>query len=618
MFPGRPGEKVPRIAEWQQRSSDDKGQLSAWAQQYEGCNWCLDTEKSGLLVVDLDSEDAVRWFNEQNGGPASTRAVKTPRGGWHIYFKGEGKSTVGKLSDKVDTRGLGGYVMLPGSRTKDGSYTLVLDLPVAPVPAWLTEALGATSVRRPDAAVPLVEYDLPANIGAAVGYLLGAEPAVQGAGGDMLTYQTACKVRDIGISRDKCLELMALHWNDRCSPPWDMTGFDSLETKVLSAYNCAKDQPGNASVTPQLMTMAAQRAALADAPANGWRTLDWFMDQERVPREWIVKDWVPLGPAHPTILTGDPGAGKSLIAVDLACACATGADWMGLPTTRVDASALIVCEDSWDDMVHRMQDLAQSKPEIIGGPVNVMSRVGEDNVLLKSTPDGDIIRTPFWDYLAAQLALLGGPDKTKLLVLDTARDVLAIQENDNGVVSRVIKHHIIALGQEHNATILVVHHPAKVAGSTYAGGVAWQASFRAHMFLTHYDPEAPTNHRRLSRTKSNHSAMGAEMILTWQNGCMIPIDVEAMEEQQDKAVYMHIATEKNVNGRQLSLRGAKDSGIRVDEEKVASPDGKGALPAKDILQAVKRLLGRGLLEDVRNEKFNNGLAVNPWPEINQR
>ena len=45
-----------------------------------------------------------------------------------------------------------------------------------------------------------------------------AKPAVQDHKGDQRTWQTACDVRDMGISRELCGELMWEHYNERCSP----------------------------------------------------------------------------------------------------------------------------------------------------------------------------------------------------------------------------------------------------------------------------------------------------------------------------------------------------------------------------------------------------------------
>src|SRR3954452_21376748 len=69
-------------------------------------------------------------------------------------------------------------------------------------------------------------------------------------------------------------------------------------------------------------------------------------------RPWLVPGWVPM--VRPTGLYGAGGEGKTLIAQQLATACAIGTEWLGLPARRC-TSLLIYCEDDRDEM-HRRQD----------------------------------------------------------------------------------------------------------------------------------------------------------------------------------------------------------------------------------------------------------------------
>ena len=74
-----------------------------------------------------------------------TFSVSTPSGGLHLYFTAPKNAplgnTAGKLGKHVDTRGIGGYVVGPGSVCSGRFYVVVDHAPIAPLPTWITELL---------------------------------------------------------------------------------------------------------------------------------------------------------------------------------------------------------------------------------------------------------------------------------------------------------------------------------------------------------------------------------------------------------------------------------------------------------------------------------------------
>lgn len=108
--------------------------------------------ETGLLVVDLDNEDAVVWFENRNQG-GECFMVRTGRGA-HVYYQHPGwdvRNSVGLLAKGVDVRGERGFVVAPGSIHKNGRMYAV-DVESAegpqPVPAWLDEALR--NLKKPE------------------------------------------------------------------------------------------------------------------------------------------------------------------------------------------------------------------------------------------------------------------------------------------------------------------------------------------------------------------------------------------------------------------------------------------------------------------------------------
>jgi hypothetical protein len=156
---------------------------------------------SGLLVVDLDlpkpGEEAPDYWRSVGGVsdgsdvlavlaeragqpyPGDTYAVRTGRGGTHLYFTRPAAVRLGNTAGKngglgwcIDTRGVGGYVVAAGSTVDGRHYTLLADRDPAPLPGWLADRLvpAADRVGRPapPAAVSIGAGRLPAYLRAAV------------------------------------------------------------------------------------------------------------------------------------------------------------------------------------------------------------------------------------------------------------------------------------------------------------------------------------------------------------------------------------------------------------------------------------------------------------------
>lgn len=166
VFPVRPRGKTPAVRGWEDAATLDPDRILAW---WAGAAWNIGiaTGRSGLLVVDLDvpatgphpaaaaarGSDVLRRLAADAADELArdTFAVVTPSGGRHLYFRqpeGAGlRNTQGALGPLIDTRGHGGYVLAAGSRGPGTRwYRILRDVPVAPLPTWLHDALTTTPV----------------------------------------------------------------------------------------------------------------------------------------------------------------------------------------------------------------------------------------------------------------------------------------------------------------------------------------------------------------------------------------------------------------------------------------------------------------------------------------
>ncbi len=200
----------------------DRAQLDTW-NVVPNLNWGIGCGPSNLVVIDIDPK---------NGGTAAVLdqlppsfTVRTPSGGWHVYFAGQAANRQGLLPG-VDVRGAGGYVVAPGSVLADGGYRIERLLPVAPAPEWLLGAIGAPRPLQPSdvhGEPPEGMVRGPTWLAEARAHLRNLPPAVKGEGGAKLFAAAALLQRGWLLDRASADALLREEYNPRCTPPWDFS-----------------------------------------------------------------------------------------------------------------------------------------------------------------------------------------------------------------------------------------------------------------------------------------------------------------------------------------------------------------------------------------------------------
>ena len=331
VFPLRPGSKVPPEGLlWKNASTCDEAQIEKWCALYPGCNFGVDCEKSGLAIFDVDTgkhpeaADELDRVDLEYGVPP-TYTVATPSGGLHLYYQGSTTNSSNALGIGLDTRGQGGYVVIPGGQVGGRSYRATLEAEVAPAPGWLTSSIWAGEKREPAEPVSDLDLDAVHNISEAVHYLIKQAPeAVEGSGGDATALSVAMRVRDFGVSRDVCMELIESFYSDKCFP-YDHSW---MAQKVRNAYKYASGQIGSSSIE----AMFEDHGPAPDGPEPGTASSDFLeYDAEALHQlpelEWLVKGFIPMRSV--TTTTGQSGAGKSFVALGMMAAIANGDRWFG-------------------------------------------------------------------------------------------------------------------------------------------------------------------------------------------------------------------------------------------------------------------------------------------------
>lgn len=158
------GSKRPVLRAWPERATTDPEQLQTWFAddgEFAGCLAGVATgRETGVWVLDVDVEhqdganglNTLRELEAQHGPLPRTFTVRTASGGQHRYFRyPPDREVVTKprtVGPGLDTRGLGGQVVAPGTwlvtRGGAGAYEVVDATAPVDAPDWLLDRVRRT------------------------------------------------------------------------------------------------------------------------------------------------------------------------------------------------------------------------------------------------------------------------------------------------------------------------------------------------------------------------------------------------------------------------------------------------------------------------------------------
>lgn len=343
LFPCIPNGKEPATREGWHIASNDPAQIAAWKQINPEFNWAVATGLSGLFVIDVDP-NGLDWWNKLLERDTAIRSavdkafqVRTPRGGLHVYFKGEGPSTASRIAEGIDTRGginrdgkivSGGYVLLPGSKTPAGTYSALPGGGLFELPGAISAIIPERKKTDTLGLEKNPEADKPRNVQWALdllkNYVASGRVSIQGKGGNNLAFQVAASILDKAISPGLAFDLLWEHWNPHCQPPFDDW---ELETVIRNAAAYGEDTEGGVkgfqANTDAFAQFEGQEFEPPQQPERRDRVqaLHSYADNVQDPR-WLIPG---LLPAHGIgMLYGESGSFKSFLALDMALSLAFG------------------------------------------------------------------------------------------------------------------------------------------------------------------------------------------------------------------------------------------------------------------------------------------------------
>ena len=323
-------------------------------------------------------------------------------------------------------------------------------------------------------------------------------------------------------------------------------------------------------------------------------------------RRWLIPGLLIRGTV--TMLTGDGGVGKSLLAQQLATALATARPFLGIESPpRPVPSLAVFCEDDLAELHFRqarinahygcdMRDLRA---------MTLLSRVGLENGLMsfdRRTDEGQ--EMTLYHQLAHRIRESGA----ELIVIDTAADSFIGNENIRTQVRQFVGA-LRRLAKINDGGVILNAHPSLTglnSGSGLSGSTAWHNSVRGRLYLTKPPTtegaaDQPTDQRVLKLMKSNYGRAGETLNLVWRDHVFV---LEAQARRSTGNVVDRIELDNAVLS---GLRRLVGNGVLV----AADPDARTGLANKvralpscrqwswhAVIAAQERLIAGGKIKTV--------------------
>jgi len=422
------------------------------------------TGPSGLVIIDLDNDAAIRSWADRFGLPM-TRIAKTPRGR-HLYFQaplGLHIPPGTEIMPGVDVRGAESYAILPPS-VLAAAYTWHNENPILPLPDDVIELVTEARPKRK-------------------AKILSGEPFDEGGRNDHI-FAMACSMRAGGFDYTSILAALIETNKKRCVPPLDIEEVESIAESAI-AY-----EEGNASHIDPLMSLRAKAATLDpdDAPilATHAHKLDtrFLVDTDPDPIDWVWEGF--LAPGTLSMLHGEGGLGKSWLAMKIAEQMLGQTGTLFGKTIR-PGGVLILDGENAETQIH-----SRIHYTTINADADLSYYMVNDPIL-----GLEELTEAYLDYLVTT-------HEPRLIIVDSQRALYAGDEKEQGEAGRMLRRFARWI-EKYSAAFLFIHHDNR--GGDYSGSSDINAAITGcRLHLKRHTDKDKTSARILTQPKNRIAA----------------------------------------------------------------------------------------------------------------
>jgi RecA-family ATPase len=273
-----------------------------------------------------------------------------------------------------------------------------------------------------------------------------------------------------------------------------------------------------------------------------------YEGKEIVPMDWVIGTMIPANTV--TLLSGDGGTGKSLLALNLAISVATGGllPWLGFKPQKGPA-LYVGAEDDQNEMHRRINNMIWNRPDIGFADLkdlHIASLAARDALLSVVDARSNILTpSPLFKQIRDKI----DAERPRLVIFDTLADLFPGNENDRAQARQFIGQ-LRKLSVDFSTTIILLSHPSlsgMASGTGTSGNTAWNNSVRSRLFMQRvkedgYEPDKTA--RKLTVMKSNYGESGLEVHMNYVEGFFEPektmdsLDRSSMDAKAERIYLM--------------------------------------------------------------------------------
>lgn len=347
-----------------------------------------------------------------------------------------------------------------------------------------------------------------------------------------------------------------------------------------------------------LPTYAARAIAQpAPSPANDNLPFINPADWHGVPvptREWFLDKLIPR--RQVTILNGDGGVGKSLLALQISAASAMGCETTGI-RPMAGRVMYLGAEDEADEFHRRLADITYQHHRQMSDLSDFRLIPMADRDALLAVPDRAGVMQPTENMVRLRERLT--EFRPGFLVLDTSADLFGGDEIKRNHVRQFIAM-LRKPAIELDMAVLLLSHPSiqgMLSGTGSSGSTAWSNSVRSRLYLTKGTDDEDI--RVLTTKKSNYGKSGSEMRMRWHEGAFTlddgkPSPVAGIMNKRADETYLDLLSKLNQQGQRLSPNASQTYAPKI---MAAHADAKG-MTKRQLVDAQQRLLDKGTIKIV--------------------